>query len=94
MNAGRDFPGQRYFSGALDELALYNRLLTPAEIAQRARLALCRGDFNADGSLNSQDFFDFLNGFFALDAGADFNADGAINSQDFFDFLAAFFAGC
>jgi hypothetical protein len=54
----------------------------------------CRADFNRDGGVNSQDFFDFLAPFFANDPAADFNADGAVNSQDFFDFLAAFFQGC
>jgi hypothetical protein len=55
---------------------------------------VCPSDFNADGAVNSQDFFDFLNAFFAFRPDADFNADGAVNSQDFFDFLTAFFAGC
>jgi hypothetical protein len=52
----------------------------------------CAPDINCDGTLNSQDFFDFLGGFFA--SSADYNLDGTTNSQDFFDFLAAFFAGC
>jgi hypothetical protein len=56
--------------------------------------AECEADFNSDGNVNSQDFFDFLAAFFAGDMAADFNQDLTVNSQDFFDFLAAFFAGC
>src|SRR5262249_21737037 len=52
----------------------------------------CRADFNLSGSVDSQDFFQFLAAFFA--GAADFNADGATTSQDFFDFLGAFFAPC
>ncbi len=54
----------------------------------------CAADFNHDGLVNSQDFFDFLSAFFANAPAADFNHSGVVNSQDFFDFLTAFFAGC
>lgn len=49
----------------------------------------CRCDWNRDRILNSQDFFDFLAGFFV--GMGDYNMDGVTNSQDFFDFLGCFF---
>ncbi len=62
----------------------------------RVELVYCQADFNTDGFVNSQDFFDFITNFLSTPPGpgADFNADGFVNSQDFFDFLTVLFAGC
>jgi len=56
--------------------------------------APCSADFNRSGTVNSQDFFDFLAAFFASSPSADFNRDGAINTQDFFDFTTSYLVGC
>jgi hypothetical protein len=79
-----------FIAGVHDTPAWNNRILNEGV----ADVPDCDADFNQDGVLNSQDFFDFLTAFFAGAPTADFNADAAINSQDFFDFLTAFFAGC
>ncbi len=54
----------------------------------------CVGDFNNDGTISSQDFFDFLTEFFAAAPCADVNNTLDVTSQDFFDFIASFFGGC
>jgi hypothetical protein len=80
-------PGQN----AYDMWLMFGKSV-PVAMDSRTINLLCPCDFNADGLANSQDFFDFLNGFFA--GQADFNVDGITNSQDFFDFLNCFFTGC
>lgn len=57
-------------------------------------VAPCAADFNCDGSIGSQDFFDFVVVFFDAPARADIDGDGQTTSQDFFDFLTFFFGGC
>ncbi len=57
----------------------------------------CPCDWNCDGNLNDQDFFDWVNDFFNAPE-FDFNNDGFSNDQDWFDFTNCFFnpggAGC
>jgi hypothetical protein len=69
---------------------------TPGTVLGQFRQRGCPCDFNADGVLNSQDYFDFLTCFFGggCPAGqdADYNNDTLVNSQDYFDFLVCFFA--
>jgi hypothetical protein len=67
----------------------------PHDFACRITLAgaqACPCDLDGSGDVNSQDFFDFLAGFFAGDE--DFNRSGGTDSQDFFDFLGCFFGSC
>lgn len=57
-------------------------------------LLLCPGDFNESGAVNSDDFFAFLDAFFAEDESADVNDDGVVSSDDFYTFLTDYFSAC
>jgi hypothetical protein len=65
-----------------------------AFFAAYASLPCCPADTNADGVVDTTDFFLFLDRFMSVDPRADFNADGVIDSRDFFDYLLAYFHTC
>jgi len=78
-------------SGQTFLIRLSNLVNTPAgtAVVSVSCTNTCPCNWNNDAFVNSQDFFDFLTGFFANNA--DYNNDGFTNSQDFFDFLTCFF---
>lgn len=58
------------------------------------RLSECLADINADGELDAEDFFLFLDLFARDDPSVDFVRDGRIDSRDFFAYLDLFVLGC
>ncbi len=102
INRAADFLGQRHFTGTMDEIALYTRALSAAEVAALARASGLGCYANCDNSttspaLNVLDFSCFLNRFAAGDPYA--NCDGSttppvLNVLDFSCFLNQFAAGC
>lgn len=60
----------------------------------RGRTGACAADFNQDGVADADDFFDFLNAFYAGEGRADVNGDGVVDSDDFLDFFNLFLVGC
>ena len=54
----------------------------------------CPSDFNADGSVNTQDVLAFLNAWNDDVPEADFNSDGVVNTQDVLAFLNSWASGC
>lgn len=55
---------------------------------------LCGADINADGVVNSVDFFLFIDHFLLGKPTADINRDGVYASDDFFAYLSMFFTNC
>lgn len=96
-------PGGRSEKAYLANLYFADDMLTAAEIAALGGVDAagivftadpCLADFNADGTVNTQDFLAFLNAWVAGDPRADWNHDGTINTQDFLAYLNAWSAGC
>jgi len=85
--------GARHFSGVVDELALYDRALSPAEVqAHFDSLTLgvltCPADFNRDGRINGADLGILLGAWSPPGAGcgtaaaADLNCDCLVDGAD------------
>ena len=91
----------RHFDGVIDEIVLYDTLLTPEQIAARFDAlglnppAVCPADL--DGSCGVLDLADvnlFIAGFLAQDPVSDLNDDGLYDLTDVQLFIASFLAGC
>jgi len=54
----------------------------------------CPPDLDADGDLDADDFFDYLDLFASGDPAADLTGEGLIDADDFFEYLTLFAAGC
>ena len=54
----------------------------------------CPADYNANGALEVQDIFDYLNAWFAGEGDTDFDGLNGLEVADIFAFLNAWFAGC
>lgn len=96
----------RFFTGGLDELALYQRVLSAEEIQAHAatlgfgiEAKFCPCDLNNDCLVDDMDFSSFVKGYNLLicddpampfGCPADFNSDGVVDDSDFVIFLAAY----
>lgn len=74
----------RVATGLVGELAL----------TATGELALCPGDFNEDGAVDTRDVLAFLNAWAAGESRADANEDGVVDTRDVLFFLNLWTAGC
>jgi hypothetical protein len=68
----------------------------PCNAADNATSPCCHADFNKNGTVSTQDIFDFLNAWFAGSPYANVGGDGVsgtLTSGNIFDFINAWFAG-
>lgn len=93
--------GLRYFDGLIDEVVLYDTLLTPEQIAEQFEALqltppdLCPADLDGScGVLDLADLNIFVEGFLAQDPIADINIDGLFDLTDVQLFIESFLAGC
>jgi Concanavalin A-like lectin/glucanases superfamily len=60
INRARDYIGTRQFTGTMDEIALYDRVLSATEVRDHAcsidELCFTPGDYNEDGTVNAADY--------------------------------------
>jgi hypothetical protein len=89
---GTGFNASDIVFGPDGEMYVTTRTFPVSGASAVLRIRPCRANWNGRGCVDSQDFFDFVNDFFA--GNADYNQVNGTNSQDFFDFVNDFFAGC
>ncbi len=94
INEARDILGGRYFTGTLDEIALYDRVLTANEIAFRGSIYKCAADQNCDAIVDLNDFFDFFSCWDLSEPCADIDGNGEVDLGDFFTFFNGFDTQC
>ncbi|MFZ4575402.1 MAG: LamG domain-containing protein [Phycisphaerales bacterium] len=94
INEARDVLGNRYFTGILDEVALYNRILTAEEIEARGSIFRCAADRNCDGGVDGDDVIVFFNAWDQSLPEGDFTGDGGVDGDDVIAFFERWDFGC
>ncbi len=102
VNRATDFIGSRFFTGSLDEVALYGRRLTATEVRNNAMesglpgAAMCDGDADGDHAVNFTDLNIVLSEFGQNGVGldGDLNDDGTVNFTDLNIVLSSFGVVC
>ena len=88
INRGQDFIGGRFFTGTMDEIALYDRVLTPLEVQEHFNLASCPWDCaDGDGNVGVVDFLALLAQWGQVGTSCDYDG-GGVGCPDFVDLLA------